>query len=430
MHFTIRTPRLSRFTPPPPCCPLRIIYTAFIWPVSTRQIGSTKRRKMDPPPPPYSEQDPSPNITSGQPPLVKRKAVPRSDAKTSEYAGSGSANLSQNYAGHGYEDVADRGASYHNGPDLNGRVSGKGKDISSDSKTTFEDDQFDLDDYYTIETPVEQAQSNQPPVGRGDINHQKRPGLSVETLNISARTHSSPAQLQHGNASSPTPSFLSANSSAVTLPLTPDSSKSNDSSARTKAFRDARHFAGGIIPRPYESKKHITIVRHSHGLVFYQGSRTQVAITLFSDEPIPQCRTLWLQKKGWTGKTGTRMDVTPKPDAKVGVHQLNESDERAWQRDITTFRKKGPAKIRDTHLPRETHIIGIPEGSGDGYFLIDLCLGDKKKVLCQSPWFRVISASKNPSSVKGAPVWAVPLELGIKAGTTALNLYAKNTIGR
>ena len=371
-----------------------------------------------PPPPPYSEQDPSQKDTFGRRTQFQRKPVTNSDTKIGGHANYDSARLPDNSPGHGYEQF-----SYKVTPN---NASNSGQGVLVEDKVASDDDAFDLDDYYTKETEAEVDHRH---VVEEDIKHPPRPGLSLNTLNISSRTYSSPGQLPHDRDISPAPSFLSATGSSVTLPLTPDSAKSSASSA-TKAFREARHFAGGIVQRPYESTKHITIVRHSHGLVFYQGNSTHIAITIFSDSPLPEGRRLWLQKKGWTGKSGARMDVTPKLDAKVEVHQLNESDERAWQRDIKTFRKNGPAKIREKHLPRETHIVGIPEESSDGYFMIILCLGEKKKVLCQSPLFRILSASRSPSHVKGAPVWAIPLEMGIKAGATALNLYAKNTVGR
>jgi hypothetical protein len=74
------------------------------------------------------------------------------------------------------------------------------------------------------------------------------------------------------------------------------SSKSN---AVQNAFRDVRHFAGGLISHPYETTKHVTMLRHSHGLVFYQGTSTSLAISIFSDAPLPPDRSLWLQNKGY-----------------------------------------------------------------------------------------------------------------------------------
>jgi hypothetical protein len=113
------------------------------------------------------------------------------------------------------------------------------------------------------------------------------------------------------------------------------------------------------------------------------------------------------------------------PTHQVGVGQLNPSDERAWQRDITKFGKKGPSKIRKSHTARETVMVHIPPEAGDGYFIILLCSGDKKKILCPSPIFRVLSTSASPHSVRGAGIGSLPLELGAMALTT----YAKAGVG-
>ncbi|KAF4624497.1 hypothetical protein G7Y89_g13678 [Cudoniella acicularis] len=145
-------------------------------------------------------------------------------------------------------------------------------------------------------------------------------------------------------------------------------------------------------------------------------------------------RTLWLQSKGWSGKTGmwaraffgqngSWIDVTP--TISIGSDLLNPSDERAWQRDINSFRKRTSAKIRERHRLRETVVVRIPAQAGDGYFQLVLCLGQKKKVLCTSPTFRLMSLSTNPSSIKGASLSTLPLEIG----ALALSTYAMKTAG-
>ena len=99
--------------------------------------------------------------------------------------------------------------------------------------------------------------------------------------------------------------------------------KNSEGSSKWKtAYQNTKHFAGGLISHPFESTKHFSILRHSHGLVFYRGPLTNVAVTIFSDQPLPADRTLWLQTKGWAGKRGLKvktfcrasrnwMDVTP-----------------------------------------------------------------------------------------------------------------------
>ncbi|TVY78550.1 hypothetical protein LSUE1_G005643 [Lachnellula suecica] len=200
------------------------------------------------------------------------------------------------------------------------------------------------------------------------------------------------------------------------------------------AFREVRHFAGGLVSHPYETNKHFTMLRHSHGLVFYQGSSTSLAISIFSDAPLPSNCTFWLQSKGYSGTTGMRLkafvgangswlNVTPS----IGLtpEQLNPSDERAWQRDIVRFRKKAkPVKIREKHQLRQTVILRVPAEAGDGYFSVVFCIGDKKKTLCTSPTFRLMSTSTSMHCIRGASALTLPLELG----AMAVNVYATSKI--
>ncbi|PVH76517.1 hypothetical protein DL98DRAFT_517859 [Cadophora sp. DSE1049] len=226
----------------------------------------------------------------------------------------------------------------------------------------------------------------------------------------------------------------SSNASSISN-ATPQSAQSSSSSFLQDAFREARHFAGGLITHPVESTKHFTILRHSHGLVFYQGAETTLAISVFSDQPLPPERTIWLQSKGWSGKTGMRarafmgrngnwINVTP--SLNVGSEQLKPTDERAWQRDIAHLRKKPKSSKQQYHILRETAIVRIPEEAEDGYFQLVLCLGDRKKVLCPSPVFRILSSSTSPGSLRGASLTTLPLELGV----IAFGTYARNTAGR
>lgn len=217
----------------------------------------------------------------------------------------------------------------------------------------------------------------------------------------------------------------------------PPSSQSTSPSAVQKAYGEARHFLGGLINRPTESNRHFTILRHSYGVVFYRGSTTSVIVSIFSDTPLPPDRTLWLQNKGWTGKTGMRakalfrvnddwLNVTPS----VALHasQVDSADERGWQRDIAKFRKKAPAKIRDRHQLRQTIMARIPVEAGDGYFQLVLCQGMKKKVLCGSPVFRLLSTSVDPSSIRGASLSTLPLEVGAMVLSTYAQAAARTAL--
>ncbi|KAJ5290785.1 hypothetical protein N7478_000036 [Penicillium angulare] len=204
-----------------------------------------------------------------------------------------------------------------------------------------------------------------------------------------------------------------------------------------KAYGEACHFLGGLINHPTESNRHVTILRHSHGLVFYRGNTTSVAVSIFSDAPLPLDRTLWLQSKGWSGKTGMRTKallnlrdswINVTPTLPLHANQTNPDDERAWQRDIKKFRKKAPARPRDYHHLRETAVVRIPSEAGDGYFQIVLCQGLKKKVLGNSPVFRVLSTSASPSSLRGASLSTLPLELGAMIASLYAQTAAKAVI--
>lgn len=113
------------------------------------------------------------------------------------------------------------------------------------------------------------------------------------------------------------------------------------------------------------------------------------------------------------------LDVTPAMPLRAD--QVNPEDERAWQRDIKKFRKKAPPRPRDKHQLRETAIVRIPAEAGDGYFQLVLCQGPKKKTLCNSPVFRVLSTSANPHSIRGASLSTLPLEVG----AMVVSLYAQ-----
>lgn len=200
-----------------------------------------------------------------------------------------------------------------------------------------------------------------------------------------------------------------------------------------KALQEAKHFVGGLIEHPSVSNKHYTILRHSHGIVFYQGSNTFLTVSIFVDEPLPKDRTIWMQCKGWSGKTGMRTKaffglndgwINVTPTLAINPDQVNASDERAWQRDIKRFRKKASGTPLEKHVLRETVIARVPVETTDGYYQLVLCRGDqKRKVLCTSPVFRVISTTSDPSTLRGASLSTLPVELGLWIGS----LYASNT---
>jgi len=190
--------------------------------------------------------------------------------------------------------------------------------------------------------------------------------------------------------------------------------------------------AGGIIYHPAESTEHYSILRHSHGLVFYQGTNTSIAVSVFADTPLPPNRTFWLQSKNFSSAsknhatfrdhTDASIDVTP--STAVKVDQVNSSDERAWQRDIIQFERRTHRGPKSKHILRETDVIRIPADAVDGYFQIVLCIGDREETLCVSPSFRIISVSAQMGAISGAHWSTLPFEIG----AMALSMQAWNKV--
>ncbi|KIX92878.1 uncharacterized protein Z520_11354 [Fonsecaea multimorphosa CBS 102226] len=313
---------------------------------------------------------------------------------------------------------------------------------------------------------VEAEASNRPPL-RGiqtdDLSHftgahgGEDLSLEEQTAVLQAMTLESPPGIQSPQSLSPYPSpgivqsptSLSTESgfqthgsaSTPTTPITPLSPPAQNSSPSQSKFvsalQDVRHFAGGLINHPYESTKHYTILRHSFGIVYYSGSSTNLAITIFSDRELAPDRTLWLQRRGFSGKTGlkiggilgarsTWIDVTP--STRATPEQVNPTDERAWQRDIKKFLKKAPKELR-SHRPRETDILRIPCDADDGYLRVVLCSADGKRTLCGSPVFRLASFSTDSSVIRGSSLKSMPLEAGIKLANVVGKQFITATAG-
>lgn len=290
--------------------------------------------------------------------------------------------------------------------------------------------------------------SRRPPL-RGaqtdDFNHLAGDDLTLDeqTAILQAMTLESPPGIVQSPSSYSTEfSLLSAaptsDSSTPFTPITPATTNSSASQSKfVAALQEVRHFAGGLISRPYESTKHYSVLRHSHGLVYYSGPSTNLAITIFSDREMPPDRTLWLQRRGFSGKTGmkiggllgarsTWIDVTP--SVRATPDQVNPTDERAWQRDIKKFLKKAPKELR-AHRVRETDILRIPCDADDGYLRVVLCTAEGKKVLCGSPIFRLASSSTDSSIIRGSSLKTMPVEAGIKLASVVTNNIVTATAG-
>ncbi|OAA71687.1 LipA and NB-ARC domain protein [Akanthomyces lecanii RCEF 1005] len=225
-------------------------------------------------------------------------------------------------------------------------------------------------------------------------------------------------------------------------PQTSAESTVKTESSWKKALGEAQYFAGGLMSSPVESTRHHSIIRHSGALVWYRGPDTSVTITVLSDEPLPQTRTLWLQQKGYSGSMGMSLkamvgttsswlDVTPSTRAE-GAH-IPVNEERGIQRDLKRFIKKATGRMKG-HVPRETHIVRIPAAAQDGYFRIVVCqTSDGKKVLGGSPVFRLASTSADVSVLRGAGLRSMPLEVGAKmasvVGSAMVTTYAGAATG-
>ncbi|RMY61753.1 hypothetical protein D0865_00820 [Hortaea werneckii] len=260
------------------------------------------------------------------------------------------------------------------------------------------------------------------------VEGEAHPDLDEQLANLEIEEHSE---------DEPVPSYTDGQLTEEPNSMQPSSQSQQQKSNKLRsAWSDVKHFAGGLITHPYEATKHFTILRHSHGLVYYQGPTTNIAITIFTSRPLPANRKLWLQKRGFSGKTGLKVgatlgtrsawiDVTPAAD--LSAEFLPPDDERAWQRDINKFTKKAASSknknIRTQKL-YETDVIRIPHVAEEGYFRIVLCAG--RKVLCPSPMFRYVSASTDPSVLRGASLKTLPLEVGVRVGAIVANEAANS----
>jgi hypothetical protein len=280
-------------------------------------------------------------------------------------------------------------------------------------------------------SPVVQSSSDDPPpayestntidaTGTPIVEGEIRPDLDEQLEHLRLKTG------HEASLSSPTGETIIGDTQSAEL-----DTNSPKSSKFQHALGEIKHFAGGLITHPFEATRHYSVLRHSRGFVFYQGPTTSVAITVFSDQALPIDRTLWLQKRGFSGKTGLKVgtlgsrsawiDVTPSINATAD--SLPPDNERAWQRDIAKFITKARnTKNLCNHRPYETHIVRIPHVAEDGYFRIVVCAG--RKVLCPSPVFRYASSSLDPSVLRGASLRTMPLELGIRVGSLVANKAA------
>ncbi|THH08855.1 hypothetical protein EW145_g2431 [Phellinidium pouzarii] len=161
---------------------------------------------------------------------------------------------------------------------------------------------------------------------------------------------------------------------------------------------------------------HYSILRHSKPFVVYQGTKTQVPITIFGDARLPEDRKVFLQRRGyrtgifgWTlggmlgGSKLPGIDVTPAEELESSslparrLSQLNADISRLF------FSQQYSQK------PLQTLIVHIPVSAGDGYFRLRVTAGDEHKTIAVSPSFRIGSLSWSSAHPQGAtPAGLVP----------------------
>ncbi len=132
-----------------------------------------------------------------------------------------------------------------------------------------------------------------------------------------------------------------------------------------------------------------------------------------------------MRAKALLRTNGSWINVTP--SRKVDAEELPPLDERAWQRDIKKFLSKAPKQLRK-HAVRETAVLRVPFEAMDGYFRVVLTKGDNRVPLCPSPVFRVASTSMSVSSIKGASLSTLPIELGVKLLQYTATQVASNAV--
>jgi len=282
-------------------------------------------------------------------------------------------------------------------------------------------------------TPVKVEAAEKEELGESDPKD-----LSLNTNAIDSPTTLPEEPEEPEEPASPQPPIvpLASHQQPATWPASTAESKAKVGTALKTAYAEARHFAGGLLAHPAVSTAHHSVLRHSTGIVAYKGAHTNLAISVFADAPLPPDRSLWLQRKGWTGRLGMKVgalgaraawiDVTP--DHAVAAADLPPADDRAWMRDVRHFVKRAGGKARH-HVLRETCVLRIPCEADDGYLRVVLCAGPGgKKILCPSPVFRLVSASASPASIKGAKLSTLPLELGLKVGGWVAKAHASDAV--
>ncbi|KAI0602897.1 hypothetical protein F4775DRAFT_531043 [Biscogniauxia sp. FL1348] len=295
-----------------------------------------------------------------------------------------------------------------------------------------------LDDYLD---PLSSSTEKHEPTPESTKEVEVEMGMEVSAIRTREWKLDTPPPLPRRQLSAPLVSTPSVISTTTSTGSSTEATGPSRSMWKT-AVDETLYFAGGLISHPFESTKHFSILRHSPGLVLYKGPSTSVTISIFGDKPTPADRTLWLQRKGYSGNmgmaasamfgtTGNWIDVTPSFEAQAS--DIPEPDERGIQRDIKKFSKRAAAagnKRLAKHIIQETCMVRIPASASDGYMRIVMCTGEgSKKTLCPSPVFRIASMSSDVSVLRGASLTTMPLEIGLKVASTVGTQVVQRYVG-
>lgn len=244
----------------------------------------------------------------------------------------------------------------------------------------------------------------------------------------------------------PSPSPSSASSRPTTpTPTTPSTSAST--SKWSSALSSTKDLALSILPQNYTTTKHHTVLLHGNPLIIYRGPATSLSITIFSSPkyplPSPHQRVLYLQPRGFSGDTGTKIKtlmrtyedwINVTPAHRASLQDVDPATVKRWEKDIARTQKRlsKAFKPEKCHVVRETHVIRIPAAAEDGYFRVVVCHkeeGQKRKPICSGPLVRIASLSTDSSVFRGAKLRTLPLEAGLSVASMMATGYVNTVAG-
>jgi len=174
--------------------------------------------------------------------------------------------------------------------------------------------------------------------------------------------------------------------------------------------------------------KNYAVLRHSRPFILYRGTKTNVLISVFGNEPLSSNRKVYLQRRGWrTGLFGWAIggllggshypgiDVTPVVSSTTTNQELSQSEMLAIKNDITRLLSESTSS---QYPHQQTLCVHIPVASGDGYFRLvittspsSLSVAGIPSLVAASPVFRVGSIAFSSAHPRGASLLGLVPEL-------------------